>query len=149
MTVAGPGGNRNSKNLPIGPGGRPWSFDLFDCFGDAGTCILSWFCSCVVYGQNKRRCDHLAAHGTADPHADEIISPDCLFQFFLLYVGCGCILPTTLRTAIRERYNIEGSVLTDCLTATCCHCCQLTQASRELELEELSLGGTHGGMMSH
>lgn len=32
------GGNRNAKNLPMQNGERDWSFGLFDCFGDAGTC---------------------------------------------------------------------------------------------------------------
>ena len=32
------GGNRNAKNMPMAQDGRDWSFDLFDCFQDCGTC---------------------------------------------------------------------------------------------------------------
>jgi hypothetical protein len=46
-----------------------------------------------------------------------------------------------LRTSIRERYNIQGGGCTDCWTALCCSSCELTQASREIGLEELSFGG--------
>ena len=53
MTVAGPGGNRNSKDLPVGPAGRPWSFDLFDCFGDAGTCLFFFFRSVLAFSPNR------------------------------------------------------------------------------------------------
>jgi hypothetical protein len=35
------GGNRNSKNRPIGRDGkRDWSFTLFGCFGRCGLCML-------------------------------------------------------------------------------------------------------------
>lgn len=36
MTVAA--GNRNAKNMPVGPDGREWSEGLCDCFGAPGTC---------------------------------------------------------------------------------------------------------------
>jgi Cys-rich protein (TIGR01571 family) len=51
------------------------------------------------------------------------------------------------RSGIRARYQIDGSGCGDCLTACCCTPCELTQGSRELELEEKSLGGPYGGMM--
>jgi len=44
------------------------------------------------------------------------------------------------RSTIRSRYNIRGDGCSDCLTSFCCTCCQLVQESREIELEEQSLG---------
>lgn len=38
----------------------------------------------------------------------------------------------------RARYNIKGGGLGDCCTAFCCLPCDLTQESREIELEEQS-----------
>ena len=40
MTVAS--GNRNAKNIPVGPEGREWSYGLFDCFATPGTCVLTF-----------------------------------------------------------------------------------------------------------
>jgi Cys-rich protein (TIGR01571 family) len=45
-----------------------------------------------------------------------------------------------LRKNVRERYNIEGGKVEDCCIAFCCTSCDLTQVSRELELEERDLG---------
>lgn len=50
-----------------GNGEREWSHDLFDCFGDCGTCCLACFCPCFVYGQVKQRIDHLQKTGSPDP----------------------------------------------------------------------------------
>jgi hypothetical protein len=115
------GGNRNSNNLPIGPSGRPWSFDLCDCFGDAGTCefffsfhrvganvlkhlilgVLSWFCPCVVYGQNKRRYEHLSSQGTADPeHGGGFCSGDCCLHACLLHFGLAWVLQVRIMDVI-------------------------------------------------
>jgi len=47
------------------------------------------------------------------------------------------------REKIRKRYAIEGSTLGDCCAAFWCGTCELTQAAREIELEEQLLGGKH------
>jgi Cys-rich protein (TIGR01571 family) len=50
------------------------------------------------------------------------------------------------RGNIRDRYRIEGGGCGDCMSAWCCTPCELTQESRELELEEKALlqaGGKH------
>ena len=44
------------------------------------------------------------------------------------------------RSAIRRRYRIEGGSCGDCCASFCCEPCELTQASRELEREEKSMG---------
>jgi Cys-rich protein (TIGR01571 family) len=42
------------------------------------------------------------------------------------------------RADIRNRYDIRGGGVGDCLTAWCCRPCSLTQERREIELEEKS-----------
>ena len=41
-----------------------------------------------------------------------------------------------LRRTIKERYNIKGGAVQDCCIAYWCTPCELTQESREIELEE-------------
>jgi hypothetical protein len=43
-----------------------------------------------------------------------------------------------MRQSVRERYNIRGDTVDDALAACCCSPCELTQQSREIELEEAS-----------
>nr|XP_032833193.1 cornifelin-like [Petromyzon marinus] len=51
---------------------------------------------------------------------------------------CFClpILPGSsmaLRTAIRERYHIQGSICDDCVMLTFCFCCATCQMAREIK----------------
>ena len=51
------------------------------------------------------------------------------------------------RADIRERFNLEGDPLTDCLSAYCCPCCGLMQAEKEVEARTQGLqAGTQGYM---
>jgi hypothetical protein len=36
------------------------------------------------------------------------------------------------RREIRDRYNIGGDAVTDCLVSWCCHCCALIQQEKEV-----------------
>ncbi|KAF8960423.1 PLAC8 family-domain-containing protein [Flammula alnicola] len=135
------GGNRNAKNLPINGDGREWSNGLFDCFGDFGTFIVSCCLPCVTYGQVKRRYEHLNQKGYPDPEHGGFCTSDCMINGCLALCGCGFIMQMTTRGSLRSRYNIQGGGCGDCCTALCCTPCELTQESRELELEESSFGG--------
>jgi len=146
MSVApGAGGNRNALNKPLGPSGqRDWSFGTFSCFSACGTCLFSWCCSCLAYGKNSSRLQHLNTQGTVHPSGGDMFNSECLTYFALLYCGCPCLVHMGHRRDIRQRYNIEGSGGPDFLCTWCCIPCSLTQESREIELEEHSLtGGGH------
>jgi len=144
MTVGG--GNRNAKNLPMDAAGREWSNDLFDCCNEPGTCVMSWFCPCVVYAQNKQRYEHLNAKGTPDPElGGSGCNGDCMVHGFITgCCGMGWILQFMQRGNIRGRYNIKGGGLGDCCASFWCTPCELTQEHQELELEERSFQGGHG-----
>jgi 5-deoxy-D-glucuronate isomerase len=49
------------------------------------------------------------------------------------------------RAQTRGRYSIQGDGATDFALACCCAPCSLTQESREIELEEQSLGHPGAG----
>jgi len=140
--VAGGGGNRNAKNLPEGKDGREWSHSFCGCCDEPGTCIKAWCCPCIVYGQNKRRYNHLTNQGVPDPeHGGGCCSGPCWLHCCITsFFGLGCLLQMGLRGDIRGRYHIKGGGCGDCLAAWCCHACELTQGEREIALEEDSFG---------
>ncbi|KAE8593604.1 hypothetical protein XENTR_v10019215 [Xenopus tropicalis] len=86
-----------------------WNSDTFDCFRDVGICLCGAFfpmCVACKVAQDYGECCCLPLMG-------------------------GTIL--ALRTGIRERYHIQGTICTDCLCVTFCGPCALCQMARELE----------------
>ncbi|XP_024078727.1 cornifelin homolog A-like, partial [Terrapene carolina triunguis] len=85
-----------------------WSSGMCDCFADMGVCLCGTFVPCILACQ---------------------VSQD---------FGESCFLPClpgtllALRTGVRERYHIEGSICDDWLVMACCGPCGLCQLSREL-----------------
>ncbi|ETW76056.1 hypothetical protein HETIRDRAFT_390466 [Heterobasidion irregulare TC 32-1] len=134
-----PGGNRNASNKSYGPNGeRGWSHGICSCFGDCGTCCLSFWCPCIAYSQNKHRLEHLEQHGAPHPEGGESCTGDCAIHTLLNCFGCGWVLQIGTRSDVRRRYRIRGSTCGDCCTAFWCQPCELVQDSREIELEEKS-----------
>ncbi|KAF9254766.1 PLAC8-domain-containing protein [Marasmius fiardii PR-910] len=126
------GGNRNSRNKPIGKDGkREWSVGLCGCGdeGGCGTCFLAWCCPCIVYGRNKKR--FAALQSGKKPESVGCCNGDCLLH---------CCLSASTRPDIRARYNIRGGCCSDCFAVICCTPCELAQEHVELQLEEKSMG---------
>ncbi|KAI8896451.1 hypothetical protein BC833DRAFT_528245 [Globomyces pollinis-pini] len=94
---------------------------LFDCFDNLGTCLLSWCCPCVVYGQNQ----------AALKNGDGCFVSGCTFVL-ATYCGCHSCIGAYGRGIIRENRGIEGGFVGDCLTHLCCTACALTQERTEL-----------------
>ncbi|KAJ7282032.1 PLAC8 family-domain-containing protein [Mycena rebaudengoi] len=138
------GGNRNALNKPLDSHGkREWSHGLCDCCGACGTFCYSWWCPCIVHGKNKQRLRHLVDRGTPDPDGGSCCSGSCWAHCCLnSFTGLGFILQMINRGDVRSRYSIEGGGCGDCCKSCCCGPCDLTQTSREIELEEQSFGGT-------
>ncbi|KAF8157207.1 PLAC8 family-domain-containing protein [Crassisporium funariophilum] len=141
MSVAA--GNRNVKNLPVGGDGREWSNGLCGCCGDFGTCLVACCCPCIIYGKVKNRYEHLNSKGYPDPNKGGCCSSSCMVHGLLVWCGVGFIMQMMNRSSVRGRYNIKGGGCGDCCSAFCCTPCELTQESRELELEEQTYGGKH------
>ncbi|KAN0139171.1 PLAC8 family domain containing protein [Lactarius tabidus] len=137
----GAGGNRNALNLEVGVDGqRDWSHGLFDYTDDCGLCVHATCCPCVVYSKNKQRLRHLQNHGTPLPGGGKRCTADCSIYGLLILPFHAWILLIADRVKVRSRYNIRGGTMNDCLTASFCRPCLLTQQSREIALEENSFG---------
>lgn len=68
-----------------------WQNGTFGCFSDIGTCCFSYFCPCIVAGQNA-----------------EAMGENCLLYGFLSTLGCiGIFTQASIRQKIREKYGIE------------------------------------------
>lgn len=95
-----------------------WSTALLDCFEDPGTCCYGFWCgpclACTVSGRMK----------------------ECYCLPLCDYVCEGCVPPAAygLRVAMRNRYNIKGTVLNDICVSWCCTICSWCQMHRELKL---------------
>jgi Cys-rich protein (TIGR01571 family) len=122
-------------------GEREWSYGLLDCFSDCGTCCLAYFCPCVVFQQVKQRINYLSSNGRPDPEqgGSGCGGDCCLYGTVQACVGLGCLFQIGTRSSIRARYRIRGSGFTDCLASCFCVPCELTQSSRELEVEEATM----------
>ncbi|XP_053123466.1 cornifelin homolog isoform X3 [Hemicordylus capensis] len=85
-----------------------WNSDLCDCCSDIKLCLCATFIPCI-----------LACHVAEE-------------------AGESCCLPClpgsliALRTDVRARYHIQGSICEDWVVMTCCPLCGLCQLSRQL-----------------
>ncbi|XP_075696396.1 cornifelin homolog B-like [Rhinoderma darwinii] len=94
----------NSKPLA-----SQWTSDVNDCFNDMGVCLCGTFCvPCLA-------CRVASDYG------------ECCC---LPIVG-GAVL--ALRTGLRERHHIPGTICNDCVCLTFCGPCTLCQMARELK----------------
>jgi hypothetical protein len=141
MSIRGSGGNRNLKNLPLGPNGRGWSNGLCRCYDEPLTCqccfllhfiiavshcseflflhtgLLASVCPGIVYAQNKHRFDYLVTHGTPDPtKGGDMVSADCIL---MCYVSClSCLLGVYVGCLSSVRFSVsrpKGSIGGDCI----------------------------------
>jgi len=137
------GGDRNALRMPIMSDGlRSWSYELFDCFSDLPTCVLSCCCCCYVYSQNKQRFTHLDTHGAPLRAPVSRYNHDCLSWFLLqCCLNAGWGLQAISRSDVRRRYGIRGDACKDVLISGCCGPCELVQEHREIQLEESSFYG--------
>ncbi|CAB4008716.1 Hypothetical predicted protein [Paramuricea clavata] len=89
-------------------GQRGWSTGMCACFDDCGVCLLGLCCPCILL------C-------TVSSNAGE----------------CCCVAalcPIALRTKIRTRHNIAGSIVGDYYALQCCGICAMCQMARELNI---------------
>jgi hypothetical protein len=122
-----PGGNRNAKNLPVGPEGREWSNGLCSCFDLPGTCkplptlslvdascpsllciitnvhvgFMATCCPCIVHGRNKNRLEYLEANGQPDPDHGGTFNGSCCADCILLGCGLNWILSVSRLRGVR------------------------------------------------
>jgi Cys-rich protein (TIGR01571 family) len=99
---------------------QTWSTGMCDCFSDCETCVPSFFCPCVQFGNNAA-----------------VVGDNCP-SCCLLYVLCShfylcCLVHAPVRGKIRARYNIKGDDGSD-LLSTVCGCMSIAQEAREIKI---------------
>uniref|UniRef100_A0A3Q1J5I1 Uncharacterized protein n=1 Tax=Anabas testudineus TaxID=64144 RepID=A0A3Q1J5I1_ANATE len=110
-------------NQPTMTRGEPrtgsWSSDTFDCWDDKEICCFGfWCCPCLA-------CTVSSAFG------------ECLCLPLLNILSGGFPVTTVaIRSSMREKYQIPGSILEDWVLVCFCNACVLCQLARELKLRE-------------
>ncbi|RXN21515.1 cornifelin-like protein [Labeo rohita] len=100
-----------------------WSSGVCDCCEDMGICCCGFWCTyCLM-------CKTSEDFG------------ECLCLPLLEICFGGIIHPITLamRSSMRERFHIKGSIQNDCCVATCCPVCVWCQMARELKARRHNL----------
>ncbi|EGG00943.1 uncharacterized protein MELLADRAFT_92917 [Melampsora larici-populina 98AG31] len=89
---------------------RPWRHGLCQCHQECGTCCLSFWCPCMVYGRNHSRLNHMKMHNQPHPTGGDPCGPmSWLFTAVNCTFGVGWILQFLQRSETRDRYLIEGN----------------------------------------
>lgn len=145
MSMAQPQGEKTNSQRIMRPETRqtrPWRHGLCKCHQECGTCCLSFWCPCMVYGRNNSRLSYIKMHNQPHPTGGDSCGPmSWIFTAVNCTFGVGWILQFMQRSEIRERYLIEGSTFGDFCGACCCMCLQQVQESRELQEEESLMMG--------
>ncbi|XP_069041349.1 cornifelin homolog isoform X2 [Lepisosteus oculatus] len=87
-----------------------WSSNICDCCGDCGICLCGTFLPCIL------ACQVAQDQGES-----------CCLPFLP-----GALI--ALRTSMRDKYSIEGSICDDWVVMMCCSHCGLCQMAREQKL---------------
>ncbi|KAI4357593.1 hypothetical protein L6164_001531 [Bauhinia variegata] len=114
------------SNYPQPPSGArvAWSTGLFDCFADAKTCCITFWCPCITFGQIAEIVDRGSTScGTSG----------ALYALIAYFTGCACFYSCFYRSRLREQYMLEQSPCWDWLVHCCCETCALCQEYRELQ----------------
>ncbi|XP_030014640.1 cornifelin homolog [Sphaeramia orbicularis] len=94
----------------VSSGLSEWSTDVCDCMNDCGICLCATFIPCIL------------ACKVAQDNGDSCC------------VGCLPGAWIALRTSIRSRYHISGSVCDDWVIMACLTPCGLCQMAREQKI---------------
>eukprot|EP00999_Lentomonas_sp_LEN2_P001363 NODE_2399_length_579_cov_64.902655_g2349_i0.p2 GENE.NODE_2399_length_579_cov_64.902655_g2349_i0~~NODE_2399_length_579_cov_64.902655_g2349_i0.p2 ORF type:complete len:111 (-),score=23.64 NODE_2399_length_579_cov_64.902655_g2349_i0:167-499(-) len=93
-----------------------WQPKLFECLSDPKLCVITWCCGICQLAHQKA-----VVEGT-----------ECNIVDVILIYCCGLCCAVKIRGAIREKYGIEGSLVSDILTVWCCGLCAVVQQHKQL-----------------
>ncbi|XP_015240459.1 PREDICTED: cornifelin homolog B-like [Cyprinodon variegatus] len=101
---------------------REWGSGICGCFTDMRDCCLAFWClpcfACL----------------TSRAYGEHLCTP--LLECFAYMISP---ITMSMRTSMRERYNIEGSIARDCIFVTFCLPCVWCQMSREIKRRNLQV----------
>ncbi|KAL5343188.1 PLAC8 family-domain-containing protein [Aspergillus crustosus] len=125
-------GQISHPNQQIQGGG--WSHGLCDCTS-IGACCLGLICPCILYGRTQHR---LSMRSRKEDPTNMLGYETCNGSCTAMALLCGCqwLMATIQHTRTRKAYAIRGSIVTDCVRATCCTCCTLIQDEKEIRKRE-------------
>ncbi|GLT69740.1 hypothetical protein SLA2020_418670 [Shorea laevis] len=142
---AGVGYGWTAEGVPLGHGSvvgepmarRQWDSSLFACLGrndefcssDLEVCLLGSMAPCVLYGSNAERL--LSGPGT---FANHCLSYCGLYLIGESFFGCNLLAPWfsyASRTAMRRKFNLEGSCEALSRSCGCCGSCLEDDVQRE------------------
>ncbi|XP_075999856.1 plac8 onzin related protein 6 [Genypterus blacodes] len=94
-----------------------WTSGIFNCCDDMGTCCFGFWCPCC------QACQLSSDFG------------ECMCMPMVDMVSCGMVpaYALALRSSMRERYHLQGSIFDDCCIVTFCGSCAWCQMARELK----------------
>jgi Cys-rich protein (TIGR01571 family) len=134
----GPGvynpGNHNTLNVH-----PDWSTTLCDCIKDEESCWWSSWCGCLVSGRNAQSFE--VGNASTQSWGVLIFALTVVVLFFIIPLLALPILfagliyyayfKAEIRGRIRQKYQIPGTLCSDCLLHAFCPCCAVAQEARE------------------
>ncbi|KAK1797219.1 hypothetical protein P4O66_008600 [Electrophorus voltai] len=102
---------------PDSPKTGLWSSSVCDCCEDMGICCFGFWCPLCLMCKTSEQFG------------------ECLCLPLLEVFFTGGIPPVTysMRSSMRERFRIRGTLCDDCCVTTCCKLCVWCQMARELK----------------
>ena len=115
--------------------GRDWSSGLFESL-TKGSCCTACCCPCLMFGKIRSNLDKI----TRPQKSTSMTTQAAGYYLGKQIAGdsFGTFLEFALRSEVRDRLGIEGSLVNDCLVAGFCSPCGLTQM--EVETDPTSYG---------
>ncbi|XP_078525581.1 cornifelin-like [Lissotriton helveticus] len=108
--------------------GNTWSSGICDCCEDCSVCCCAfWCCPCF-------QCQTVSGFGECLclPLID-LLCIACTGYLTGVYT-CACVpISMAMRTGIRQRYKIQGSIWDDWCKLCWCYCCSWCQVAREIK----------------
>ncbi|KAI9882960.1 MAG: hypothetical protein M1823_005293 [Watsoniomyces obsoletus] len=116
-----------------------WINSFWSCCSPMDVACMSCWCPCIQFAKTQ--------HRLKDPELRtyETVNPNCLIHFGLLCAGFSWAFQLIKRSEFREKFNVEGSGVRDCLATCCCPCCALVQEEKEVLLRTHGNANAPGG----
>ncbi|KAL2867552.1 PLAC8 family protein [Aspergillus lucknowensis] len=137
-----------APTTPAPASGRNWSYSFWQFWTPIDTCLMGWFCPCILFGKTQARID--------DPSLANYspINDNCIIWCGLNCCGASYLIRTKKRLDMRKKYGITETHLErllqmqpgtiqakydipeemaeDCLGAFFCPCCGVVQEEKEV-----------------
>jgi len=95
------------------------------CTNNCGLCLLGYFCPCYLTGK-----------------VAESVGKNCLLFGLLAITPIRLCSNALLRQAVREKYGIDGSIVSDVVCGCCCSLCASVQEGNEVVIKGDAPPGT-------